>query len=471
MSAIAFQSTKALHEELRQDLSPGALPQIENLLAACDRFVPPLLLRMIGARSVEQVRPGQHAQAMVHVLFVDILGYTTLTEDQTPADSFRFINDYLGMMEPVVQRNGGVVDKFIGDAIMALFPGDADDAVQCAVELAAALATFNSRRAGARQSPIGIGIGINSGTVQIGAVGTRQRLQTTVIGDAVNLAARLEATTRDYRAQILISESVLYAMNGPQPAMSRFIDRIRVKGKLRPVSIYEIVTRQDPAYASKVESRTQFERAVAYYHTRHVDEALALFGPLCAGSRDDGPAHTYLARCEQFLRDGTHHGTGEISTGVEWRHDYDIGVDEIDQQHQEWCKRLGELLDRLHSGRQDGVAELFEYLRDYIHWHFTEEEALMDERAYPARAEHKLEHAHYAQALERFRMELLDGGREPLLVNFRANLFLVDWFVNHTTGTDRELGRFLARRTSTRSASNGIGPNARAVAPQTRCGA
>jgi class 3 adenylate cyclase len=185
-------------------------------MAACDRFVPPMLWRMIGAHSIDQVQCGQHAQAMVHVLFADIQGYTTFTENQ----------------EPVVARNGGVVDKFIGDAIMALFPADAEDAVQCAVELAGALAAFNHRRAVGGGGPIRIGIGVNSGPAQIGAVGTRHRLQTTVIGDSVNLAARLEAVTREYGAQILISESVLYAMSGSRPPMVRFIDRIRVKGKL-----------------------------------------------------------------------------------------------------------------------------------------------------------------------------------------------------------------------------------------------
>jgi hemerythrin-like metal-binding protein len=204
------------------------------------------------------------------------------------------------------------------------------------------------------------------------------------------------------------------------------------------------VTRHDPAWAAKVESRGQFERAVAYYQTRHVHEARILFAQLCARSCDDGPAHIYLARCEEFLRDGTHHSTGEISTRVEWSHDYDVGIVEIDEQHQEWCRRLGELLQLLRSGRQEGVAGLFDYLRDYIHWHFSQEEELMDEHAYPLRDEHKLEHSRYAQALERFRTELTDGWREPLLVTFRANLFLIDWFVNHTTGSDRELGRYLA---------------------------
>src|SRR6185369_3899374 len=262
-----------------------------------------------------------------------------------------------------------------------------------AVELAETLVAFNARRASAGQSAIRIGVGINSGIAQIGAVGTSRRLQTTVIGDSVNLAARLEAATRDYGAQILISESVLYAMREPQSPTIRFIDRIRLKGKLRPVSIYEIATPEDPAYANKVESRAVFERAVAYYQTRHVQEARALFAQLYARSPDDLPVRFYLARCEEFLRDGTHRGTGEFSTCMDWSRDYEIGVDEVDEQHQEWCKRLGQLLDHLHSGLQDGVAELFAYLQEYIHWHFSKEEALMDEHRYPLREEHKLEHA------------------------------------------------------------------------------
>jgi hemerythrin len=346
----------------------------------------------------------------------------------------------------VVERNGGVVDKFIGDAIMALFPQEADDALQCAVEFASALKDFNARRTGDGRMSIRTGIGIHSGMASIGAIGTQSRLETTVIGDSVNLAARLEATTREYGAQIVVSESVLYALNRPEVFQNRFLDRLRVKGKMRPVSIYEIFSPDnDAACAHKATSRTEFERAVAYYHTLHVEQAREIFVGLCASCPEDRPAQVYLDRCDEYGRTGRHYGTGEISRVVAWSHDYDIGVSEIDEQHQEWCKRLARLFEVLQQERMDELPVLFDYLRSYIEWHFGKEEAVMDRFDYPLRRQHKLEHLRYADALQRFAAELKEGSHDPLLVTFRANLFLVDWFVNHTTGTDRQLGHFLAQ--------------------------
>ena len=416
-------------------------PDLDQLLAACDRFVPQRMLQLIGADSIEQVQSGQHVERLIHILFTDIQGYTALAEDHSSTASFQFINSYLGAMEPVVQRNGGVVDKFIGDAIMALFPEDADDAVHCALELAVALDNFNASRAAQGQQPIRIGIGIHTGLVAIGAIGTEQRLEITVIGDSVNLAARLESTTREYGAQILVSENVLYALNRPQAPASRFVDRIRVKGKMRPVSIYEVFSPDtDTASAHKMATRAEFERAVAYYQILKVDQAREIFVRLCAQCPDDRPAQVYLERCHVFGETGQHHGTGEISREIEWSHDYDTGVNEIDEQHQEWCKRLAALFECLQSGQQQGLPALFDHLRSYIEWHFAQEEALMDQSGYPLRRQHKLEHARYAEVLERFKTEFEQGQHDPLLVTFRANLCLVDWFINHTTGTDRQLG-------------------------------
>lgn len=427
-------------------------PRPDPLLAACHRFVPQRMLQLMGADSIEQVRSGQQVERLIHILFTDIQGYTTLAEDHSPAESFEFINSYLGTMEPVVQRNGGVVDKFIGDSIMALFPGDAGDAVDCALELAVALDAFNARRAGLGKPPIRIGIGIHTGLVSIGAIGTEHRLEITVIGDAVNLAARLESTTREYGAQILVSENVLYALNRAQPPASRFVDRIRVKGKMRPVSIYEVICPgTDKASAHKLATRAGFERAVACYQTLNMDQAHALFARLCAQCPDDRPAQVYLARCEAYASTGHHQGTGEISREIEWSHAYEIGVGEIDEQHQEWCKRLAALFEHLKSGQQQGLPALFKHLRSYIEWHFAQEEAMMDAASYPLARQHKLEHALYAEVLERFATEFEQAQHDPLLITFRANLCLVDWFINHTTGTDRLLGRYLEQQNAVRA--------------------
>ncbi|MDO8279279.1 MAG: bacteriohemerythrin [Burkholderiaceae bacterium] len=437
---------------------------VEDLLAAADRFVPPRMLVLIGAETVADVTSGQHVERMVNVLFTDIEGYTAMVEAQPPAATFQFINDYLSVMEPVVESHGGVIDKFIGDAIMALFPDDADSAVECALELSAALAGFNEGRVAAGQAPIRVGIGINTGMVSVGAIGTGRRLEITVLGDTVNLAARLESATRAYGVQMLVSEGLMYALARPQAQATRFVDRIRVKGKLRPVSVYEVFGQEAAAQRElKLIQRSDFELGVVYYHSRHCEEALEIFERLFLDNPHDGPIQVYLRRCKEFLAGGEFHGTDELAGPIEWQHGYEIGFDEIDDQHREWCKRLNDLIGHLRTGRQQGLLELFQYLRSYIEWHFTKEEALMDRYDYPFARQHKQEHARYAQELEQFNASLLQGDHAPLLLTFRANLFLVDWFINHTTGTDRHLGHFLAAQDAGRDAAS-HGPSPGAVA-------
>ena len=156
----------------------GNRPGIEELLAACDRFVPRALVKLMGGSTIADIHLGQHVEKLIHILFADIRGYSAMAEKQDPSAILKFINDYLHVMEPVAERNGGIIEKFIGDAIMTLFVGDADDAVNCAVELATTLDKYNVARRATGQDAIRIGIGINSGLAAIGATGTPRRLQT-----------------------------------------------------------------------------------------------------------------------------------------------------------------------------------------------------------------------------------------------------------------------------------------------------
>ena len=244
-----------------------------------------------------------------------------------------------------------------------------------------------------------------------------------------------------------MSESVLYALNQPQAHARRFIDRVRVKGKMRPVSIYEIFDQDEASLRQhKVNSRPDFEHAVAYYHTMHCEKARNILARLCNECAQDIPARVYLDRCNEYLETGRHHGTGETPGNIEWLLVYQTGQTDIDEQHYEWFLRLRSLLQHLETGVQEGVGELFDYLREYIEWHFAEEDALMERYGYPLFRQHKLEHAQYAHALGQFKLEWTQGDQDPLLVVYRADLFMVDWFVNHVTGTDQHLGRFIAQR-------------------------
>jgi class 3 adenylate cyclase len=142
-------------------------------------------------------------------------------------------------MGPVIRDHHGFIDKYIGDAIMALF-ANADDALQAGLAMLAALEGFNAERRATGVPPIEIGIGINTGSLMLGTIGEKHRMDGTVISDAVNLAARIEGLTKDYAAPMLISEFTYRELSNPEASAIRPVDVVVVKGKTRPVAIYAV---------------------------------------------------------------------------------------------------------------------------------------------------------------------------------------------------------------------------------------
>lgn len=205
---------------------------------ATSRFVPHELMRLLKKESIVDVKLGDQVQKTMTVLFSDIRSFTSLSETMTPLENFRFINAYLSQMGPIIREHGGFIDKYMGDAIMALFEGDPADAVRAGMAMLAQLEIYNQGRREAGYAPIEIGIGINTGDLMLGTVGEHRRMEGTVISDTVNLAARLESLTKEYAIPLIISEYTLSELKGDYA--TRFIDRLAVKGKSQAVSIYEV---------------------------------------------------------------------------------------------------------------------------------------------------------------------------------------------------------------------------------------
>ncbi|MBL8032905.1 MAG: hypothetical protein JNJ69_04345 [Leptospiraceae bacterium] len=239
-------------------------------------FVPQKFLELAGETDFTRLELGKSTTREITILFSDIRSFTTLSESMTPEQNFKFLNSYLSRMGPIIRQNGGFIDKFIGDAIMALFPeahGSAEvavakDGVQAATEahgsakvaatgstsmqnggavgaanaalaLRAELLRYNEHRKGQGYAPIDIGIGIHTGTVRLGTIGENERWEGTVIGDTVNLASRIENLSSAFNAPIVVSEALLKVLKNP-PA-HRELDTIRVKGKKKAVTVYEIL--------------------------------------------------------------------------------------------------------------------------------------------------------------------------------------------------------------------------------------
>jgi class 3 adenylate cyclase len=181
------------------------------------------------------------------VMFTDIRGFTAMSERLEPEEVFAFLNDYLGRMIEVIAARGGIIDKFLGDGILAVFglpvpsTTHADDAFEAAMDMRAALAAMNAERAASGREEVRIGIGMHTGEVIAGNVGSAKKLQFTVIGDAVNLASRIEGLNKDYGSYLLLSEATYAQLGrGAREAGFERIEGVAIRGKNDKVDLYRL---------------------------------------------------------------------------------------------------------------------------------------------------------------------------------------------------------------------------------------
>jgi hemerythrin len=362
----------------------------------------------------------------------------------TPTENFEFINSYLSQMEPVISKHGGIIDKFIGDAILALFEFGADSALRGAISMHEKLESYNAGRARAGYIPVHIGIALNTGMVMIGTVGGNNRMDTTVIGDAVNLAARLEDYTKTYHAPLLISHNTFYDLENPKKFCIRFLDRIRVKGRYQPISIYEVYD-NDPIHLreGKLASQPLFEQALAYYHLKDIPRAAGLLKQCLKRTPDDAPALIYLERCNEYLETGNHISTGEFDTTQPWKDEFVTGLEELDTAHQELWKKVNGLTAQIKHGDITGYRHIFPFLNKYTRQIFELEETLMREQGYPFSDSHAQEHARFIENFKALEERTKTSQEDPRYLSFRTELLLLDWFSSHSTKADRHMARFL----------------------------
>jgi adenylate cyclase len=279
--------------------------ELAQLNQAYERFVPREFLSLLEKQSIIDVQLGDHVEKDITILFSDIRGFTALSEKMTPHQNFYFINEYLSQMEPIIFENHGIIDKYIGDAIMALFPTCADDAVRGSIAMLKKLTVFNQKRQEDNFLPIFIGIGLNSGPSMLGTVGGTARMDTTVISDAVNLASRVEELTKIYGTALLITEQTYLELADPLQYHVRVIDIVKVKGKSQEVTVYEIYDADSPTIiALKDKTRDEFEEGFVLYHFEEFKDASPFFEQVLKTNPNDKVAHIYLKRCRHFQKHG-----------------------------------------------------------------------------------------------------------------------------------------------------------------------
>jgi two-component system, sensor histidine kinase ChiS len=274
--------------------------RLAKINAAYGRFVPHEFLRFLERESIVDVQLGDQVQKEMSVLFADIRSFTTLSEKMSPKENFDFLNACLSQISPVIRNHNGFIDKYIGDAIMALFPQTPDDAVQAAIDMQKQVMLYNSYLQESGGQPIAIGIGLHTGTLMLGTVGESERMETTVIADAVNLASRLEGLTKTYGVDILISEQTQKRLNPQLKENCRFLGRVKVKGKTQAVEIFEIYDGNSQQMMElKGQTRADFEQGVNLYLEEKFLQSEQIFQQVLQKNKQDRVAQIYIDRCKQ----------------------------------------------------------------------------------------------------------------------------------------------------------------------------
>ena len=292
--------------------SMGVMIMIEDISSekrmksTMSRYMDPELAdQLMNAGESDDVMGGK--QSTASVLFSDVRSFTTITEELGAQGTVKLLNDYFTIMVDCITDEGGMLDKFIGDAMMCIFgtpiphEDDPDRAVRAAIRMMTDLKVFNDKRAAEGKMPIDHGMGVNTDSIVSGNIGSPKRMDYTVIGDGVNLAARIESACKQYGAHILISEFTYKAVKATY--RTRQVDYVIVKGKTEPVGVFEVLDfHDDDSYPNMIEALGNFNDGYRAWNDGKWDQAIKLFNSVKKINPEDKAAQLYLDRCDYMKK-------------------------------------------------------------------------------------------------------------------------------------------------------------------------
>ena len=275
------------------------------------KFVPSQFLSRIAKDGIHSIKPGNAERDEVTVLFSDIRGFTSIAESMSPDEVFRMLNKYLSYVEPPISANNGFVDKYMGDGIMALFEKSettrsAKHAIDAALQMQMALTVYNRQREQDGKDPLVMGVGLHIGQVIIGTLGANERMDSTAIGDAVNLASRIEGMTKMYGVGVLASLDTIRALEDTSIYRTRFIDNVMAKGKHEPVQIWQIIGRSSENVSGNYFGMlSAYNQGIEFYREKKIAQAKEMFQRALDLEPNDKVSGIYLERCRLYLATGS----------------------------------------------------------------------------------------------------------------------------------------------------------------------
>jgi two-component system sensor histidine kinase ChiS len=345
--AVSSQFNQQVKEQSKRQIA-AAWEANEYLSEKFQLFVPEQLLGRIAPQGIESIQLGNVTEEELTILFCDIRGFTAIAESQEARETFEWLNAFFTEMNDCITSHGGFIDKYLGDAIMSVFDkrkSHAMDAIEAAVAMQESLQKFNaSRQKYNLENPLNIGTGINTGIGMIGTLGSDRRMDSTVIGDVVNTASRLENLTKIYGCQIIVSENALVhareflngisansnskeslllkcdlevgtqetiistsratAADSDLPSNNyyyRWIDRVTPRGKQQAIEIYEIWSASSPDSEVKLLTQVLFDKGIQGWQSERYIAALGYFQQLIEQNPADTVVSFYINRCQEKL--------------------------------------------------------------------------------------------------------------------------------------------------------------------------
>jgi len=281
----------------------GTMDELDETYRASFRFVPLQFLKLLGRKNITEVSRGDNTSLDMTIMFCDIRGFTTLSEGRTPQRNFRFINQFLEVMEPSIHDHGGFVGQYLGDGFLALFPTGSSDPVRAAVEMQRSLEAFNRGQVEAGEKAIRIGIGLHSGNVMLGTIGGASRLDTGVVSDVVNTASRVEGLSKMYGAPVVISEATAATLEAGSEWTLQELDSVVVKGRKAPLRAFEVWDGEPSPEMRELKTgqSADYSAGLAAFRAGQMEEARRVFAAL-----GDKRAATslWVQRCDWFLEHG-----------------------------------------------------------------------------------------------------------------------------------------------------------------------
>jgi adenylate cyclase len=318
---LALQSSSAIESALLYEKNIREAKEREEAMRrmyeVTNKFVPHEFIRSLGRNVITDIQLGDQVEKIVTVLFSDIRDYTTLAERMTPEENFRFVCSFNERIGPIIREHHGFINQYLGDAIMAIFPRNASDALAAAVEIQKAVDELNASHVLKINIPIKIGVGMHTGPLIMGITGDHERLDATTIADTVNTASRLEGLTKHYKVNILLSDSCVQNLTDTGAFHLRHLGQVQLKGKQEATRIYECFNGADEnEIKKKLAALPLFKQGMEDYFNKSFNEASLKFNQVLEIHPDDVTAKLFLSKVSRHMDAGI----PENWTGVEEMH-------------------------------------------------------------------------------------------------------------------------------------------------------